>query len=62
MKGSTDSDDSLDSKKKRERKKRAGWVGAQNQVTSAKKVRKHASIVTSPQETSNPIQFFLNLN
>jgi len=38
----------------------ARWVRAQSQVTSAKKVRKHASIVTSPQQTSNPIhtQFF----
>jgi len=32
------------------------WVGAQSQVTSTKKVRKYASVVTSPQQTSNPIQ------
>jgi len=30
------------------------WVGAQDQVTSATKARKHASIVTSPTQNPKP--------
>jgi len=39
------------------------WVGTQGQVKLAKKLRKHAPIVTSPQKTPNPKRkFFFNLN
>jgi len=40
----------------------ARWVGTQGQVTSAKEVRKHVSIVMSPQETPNPKKKNLNSN
>jgi len=36
----------------------AHWVGTQGQVKLAKKSRKHALIVTSPQKTSNPKRIF----
>ena len=39
------------------------WVGAQGQVTSAKRTQKHAPLLRHPQETPNPnLKMFFNRN